>query len=174
MLNESLTFKLHDFNKFTVAELGLANFLVEPFQIVLIAVANCLVISLAVRKGFRVIAVTLFVLFIQIELAGVSGEPEIKLQFFHCIQRIGIIFFCMWIGGHAREFCVVKKRWDIGNEYTIRSGLILHIEKKAAGPFGMTGMVQHDDLHITQSYGIPVVQQAICFYRFENQTMTTH
>jgi hypothetical protein len=155
-------------------ESGFANFPVEPFQIVLIAIADGLIISRMVRKGFRVIAVIGFVLFIQIELAGVSGKPEIKLQVFHCVQRIGIILFCMGIGGHAREFCVVKKRWDIGDEYTVRSSLILHIEKEAAGSLGMTRMVQRDDLHITQSYGIPVVQQSICFYRLENKTMTTH
>jgi hypothetical protein len=45
-------------------------------------------------------------------------------------------------GRHEREFCIVKKRWDIGDEDTIRSGLILHIEKKAAGPLGMTRTVQ--------------------------------
>ena len=68
------------------------------------AIVDGLIISCAVSKGFRVITVAPFVLFVQIELAGVSGKPEIKLQFFHCIQGIGIILLDLGIGLGARQF----------------------------------------------------------------------
>ena len=83
---------------------GRANFLINPFQIGLIAISDGLIVSRTVGKSFRVIAITGLVFFFQIELAGVSGKPEIELQFFHCIQRIGIILLELGIGLGARQF----------------------------------------------------------------------
>ena len=57
--------------------------------------------------------------------------------------------------GHKWELCPAKDRRHIGDEYAVAASLVLHIEKETRGALGMTGMVQHDNPHISQFYWHP-------------------
>lgn len=107
-------------------------------------------------------------LLLQIELAGMRGEPKVELDLGHRIEREGIIIHDGGVARHPRKFGLIQDAWDIGDQDTIGPAFVLHREQEAAGALGMAGMVQQDDVHAAELYRIAVVEQAVGFDRFED------